>query len=133
MTCIISWKSGQTWAGEYIEEDNVSDCDLKLSDATIKAFTSVIFTALLKDDVQALMQVISSEPLMSYYKTYPEVLRLLSEQYSKPSSSVDSNPYYFIKRWCSGLHVSNISEASDVLLQDLSEGPEIIAQTVFKV
>ena len=55
MTYIVSQKSGQTQASRYIEENNVSDYDLKLSGITIEAFISVTLTTLLRDNAQALI------------------------------------------------------------------------------
>ena len=55
MTYIVLQKSGQTRANKYVEEDNISDYNLKLLGTTVEAFTSVIYTALSEDNVQTFM------------------------------------------------------------------------------
>ena len=108
-TYIILWKSGQTQTDQYVEEDNVSD-------TAIEAFTSVIFTASLKDNAQASAWMTALRPLIPCHKTYSEVLRLLSEWYLKSSSLIDDDLHCSIKRWRPDSYANNGLRASDVLL-----------------
>ena len=82
----------------------------------------MIFTASSEDNTQVFIQIMISEPLIPYCKTYLKASELSSGQYLKSNPSVDSNPHYLIERQYLGPHLGDSLRTSDVLLQDLFRG-----------